>query len=82
MSATGSYQEIFAEFIVGVKEFEFQWYFIKPLQNNILSLANLLEVSIANLPTLFVKGDLESWDKATKYMASNVPNLKAFVQHL
>jgi hypothetical protein len=40
-----SYQEIFAEFVVGAKESEAPWCSIKPLQNDIPSLADLLEVS-------------------------------------
>jgi hypothetical protein len=52
------YQEIFAEFVVAVKESEAQWYSIKPLQNDIPSLADLLEVSAENLQTLFVKAGL------------------------
>jgi hypothetical protein len=43
MSTNGSYEEIFAEFVVGVKESEAQWFSIKPLQNDFLSLADLLE---------------------------------------
>ena len=45
MSTSASYQEIFAGFVVGVKESEAQWYSMKPLHNNIPSLADLLEVS-------------------------------------
>ena len=52
MSTIGRYQEILAGFVVGVKESEAQWYSIKPLQNGILILADLLEVSAENLQSL------------------------------
>jgi hypothetical protein len=44
IATNASYQEILVEFVEGVKESEAQWYSIKPLQNDIPSLANLLEV--------------------------------------
>jgi hypothetical protein len=49
MSTDVTYQEILAGFVVGVKELEAQWYSIKPPQNSIPSLADLLEVSAENL---------------------------------
>jgi hypothetical protein len=58
MSTKGSYQEIFAEFVVGVNESAAQWYSSKLLQNDIPSLTDLLEVSVENLHTLFVKAVL------------------------
>jgi hypothetical protein len=54
MSKKGSYQEIFADFLVGVKESESQWGSIKPRQNNISSLADLLKVLVDNLQSLLV----------------------------
>jgi hypothetical protein len=49
------------------------WYSIKPLQNGIPSLVDLLEVSVENLQTLFMNAGvgLESLDNATNYSASN-----------
>jgi hypothetical protein len=55
MTTKASIQEIFAEFVVGVKESEAQWYSIKPLHNDIPSLGDLLEVSPENLLSLFVQ---------------------------
>jgi hypothetical protein len=52
MKTNACYREIFAEFIDVVKESEAQWYSIKPLHNNIPSLADLMEVSSENLQTL------------------------------
>jgi hypothetical protein len=65
MSTKAGYQEIFAEFVEGAKQSPAPWYSIKPLQNGIPSLADLLEVSVENLQTL------ESWDNATNSSASN-----------
>ena len=58
MKTNACYREIFAEFIEGVKESEAQWYSIKPLHNDIPSLAELMEFSSENLQTLLVKGGL------------------------
>ena len=49
------YQEIFAEFVQGVKDSDAQWYSLKPLQDGIPSLPDLLQVSPENLQSLFVK---------------------------
>jgi hypothetical protein len=49
MSTNECYQEILADFVEGVKESQAQWYSIKPLQNDIPSLADLLEVSAENI---------------------------------
>ena len=54
MSMDSSYQEVFAEFVEGVKESEAQWYSIKPLKNDIPSLADLLEVSLVQTRRTFV----------------------------
>ncbi len=58
MATNTSYQEILAEFVTGVKESQAQWYSVKPLQNGIPSLADLLEVSAENLQSLFAKAGL------------------------
>ena len=58
LSENAFYQEISAEFAVVARESEARWYSIKPLHNDIPSLANLLEVSAENLQGLFVKAGL------------------------
>jgi hypothetical protein len=58
MSTNECYQEILADFVEGVKESQAQWYSIKPLQNDIPSLADLLEVSAENIQSLFAKAGL------------------------
>jgi hypothetical protein len=55
MSTDSSYQENLVGFVEGVKESEAQWYSIKPLQNDIPFLPDLLKVSAENLQSLLVK---------------------------
>jgi hypothetical protein len=57
-SKKSGYQEIFAEFVEGVKESEAQWYSIKSLHNDIPCLAELLKVSAENLESFFMEGGL------------------------
>jgi hypothetical protein len=58
MTIKASYQEIFVLFFNEVGCSEVQWYSLKPLHSEILSLADLLGVSPENLQHLFVKGGL------------------------
>jgi hypothetical protein len=78
MNTDVTYQEILAGFVVGVKEPEVHWYSIKPLQNAFPSLADLLEVSAANLESLLVKGGLGKCRKVDKLFKFMLQNLKAF----
>jgi hypothetical protein len=66
MSNHVTYQEILAGFVVVVKKSEAQWYSIKPLQNDIPSLVNLLEVSAENLQSLLVKVGMGKFGKVNK----------------
>jgi hypothetical protein len=66
MSMKASYQEIYALFFKGVVCLEGQWYSLKPLHSQILSLADLVEVSPENLQHLFVKGGLGKLGRANK----------------
>jgi hypothetical protein len=66
MSTDVTYQEILAGFVYGVKDLGAQWYSIKPLQNVIPSLVDLLEVSAENLQSLLVKGGLGKFGKVNK----------------
>jgi hypothetical protein len=73
MSTKAGYQEIFAEFVEGVKQSEAQWYSVKPLHNGIPSLADLLEVSSENLQILLMKagiGNLGKRDKLFSFQSS------------
>ena len=75
MTTNSSYQEIFAEFIVGVKESQAQWYSIKPLHNDIPSLADLFEVSAENLQSLFVQagfGKLETREQIVQLQSFQI----------
>jgi hypothetical protein len=65
MSTNSGYQDIFAEFVDGVKESEVQWYSIKPLHHDITSLADLLEVPADNQSTEPVRG-VWSWKVGTR----------------
>jgi hypothetical protein len=70
MSTNGRYQEIFAaEFVVGVKESEAQWYSIKTLQNDIPSLADLLEVPVDNLQSVLVMFGLGNLGQDNKFLS-------------
>ncbi len=69
MKTNACYRENFAEFVEGVKESEAQWYSIKPLHNDIPSLADLMEVSSENLQTLLVKGGLGKLGRDKKLMS-------------
>jgi hypothetical protein len=81
MTTKASIQEIFAEFVVGVKESQAQWYSVKPLQKEIPSLADLLEVSADNLQSLFVQagfGKLGGQDKKTfSFQASKFESFRS-----
>ncbi len=57
-----------------------QWYSLKPLQSEILSLADLLEVSPENLQHLFVEGGLGKLGRADKsffFLASQFESFRA-----
>ncbi len=78
MSRNASYQEIFAEFVVGARESEAQWYSIKPLHNDIPSLADLLEVSAENLQGLFVKAGLGKLGHANNFFSFHASKFETF----
>jgi hypothetical protein len=72
------YQEIFAEFIEGVKESEAQWYSIKPLHNDIPSLADLLEVSAEKLQRFFLEGGLGKLGSDNKLFSFQASKFESF----
>jgi hypothetical protein len=78
MKTNACYREIFAEFVEGVKESEAQWYSIKPLHNDIPSLADLMEVSSENLQTLLVKGGLGKLGRDKKLMSFQPSKFESF----
>jgi hypothetical protein len=78
MSANVFYQEIFAEFVVGARESDAQWYSIKPLHNDIPSLADLLEVSAENLQGLFVKAGLGKLGHANNFFSFHASKFESF----
>jgi hypothetical protein len=78
MTTDVTYQEILAGFVVGVKESEAQWYSIKPLQNSIPSLADLLEVSAENLQCLLVKGGLGKFGKKDRLFNFHASKFESF----
>jgi hypothetical protein len=79
MSRDVTYQEILTGFVVGVKESEAQWYSIKPLQNVIPSLVDLLEVSAENLlQSLLVKGGLGKFRKVDKLFNFHASKFESF----
>jgi hypothetical protein len=78
MSANVFYQEIFAEFVVGARDSDAQWYSIKPLHNDIPSLANLLEVSAESLQGLFVKAGLGKLGHANKFFSFHTSKFESF----
>jgi hypothetical protein len=80
MSAKASYQEILAEFVEGAKQSPAQWYSLKPLQNGIPSLADLLEVSSENLHIIFKNaglGKLGQRDKMFSFQPSNFESFRS-----
>jgi hypothetical protein len=78
MSPKAGYQEIFAEFVVGAKQSPAQWYSIKPLQNGIPSLADLLEVSVENLQTLLSKAGLGKLGQSNKFLRFQSSKFESF----
>jgi hypothetical protein len=78
MKTNACYRQIFAEFIHGVKESKPQWYSIKPLHNDIASLADLMEVSSENLQTLLVKGGLGKLGRDKKLMSFQPSKFESF----
>jgi hypothetical protein len=80
MITKASYQEVFAEFVEGVKQSEGQWYSVKPLKNGIPSLADLLEVSSENLQILLMKagiGNLRQRDKLFSFHSSKFESFRS-----
>jgi hypothetical protein len=75
MSTTSGYQDIFTEFIEGVKESEAQWYSIKPLHYDISSLADFLEVQADNLATEPIS-DVWSWKAGTRQQLLQLPSFQ------
>jgi hypothetical protein len=74
------YQEIFAEFVEGVKESEAQWYSIKSLHTDIPCLADLLKISADNLQSFFLEGGfakLRSDDKLFSFQASKFESFRS-----
>jgi hypothetical protein len=78
MSTKEGFQEVFAAFFKEVNQSEAQWYSLKPLLNEIPSLANVLEVSPENLQRLFVKGGLGRFGKDEKMFYFNGPKFDSF----
>jgi hypothetical protein len=80
MSSKAGYQEIFAEFVEGAKRSPAQWYSIKPLENGIPSLADLLEVSSENLQIVFKNaglGKLGGCDKLFSFQPSKFESFRS-----
>jgi hypothetical protein len=78
METNACYREIFAEFVEGVQESEAQWYSIKPLHNEIPSLADPMEVSLENLQTLLVKGGLGKLGRDKELMSFQPSKFESF----
>jgi hypothetical protein len=78
MATNACYQEILAEFVEGVKESQAQWYSIKPLQNDIPSFANLLEVSAENLQSLFAKAGLGKLGQDNTFFSFQASKFESF----
>jgi hypothetical protein len=78
MKMNACYREIFAQFVEGVIESEAQWYSIKPLHNEIPSLADLMEVSSENLQTLLVKGGLGKLGREKELMSFQPSKFESF----
>ena len=80
MSTKASNQEIFAAFFKEVGCSAAQWYSLKPVDGEIPSLADLLEVSAEKLQHLFVKGGLGKLggaDKSFRFLASQFESFRA-----
>jgi hypothetical protein len=78
METNACYRESFAEFVEGVQESEAQWYSIKPLHNEIPSLADLKEVSSENMQTLLVKGSLGKLGRDKELMSFQPSKFESF----
>jgi hypothetical protein len=79
METNACYREIFAEFVEGVQESKVQWYSVKPLHNEIPSLADLMEVSSENLQTLLVKGGLGKLGRDKELMSFQPSKFESFL---
>jgi hypothetical protein len=78
MSTKVGLQEAFAAFVKEVSRSEAHWYSLKPLHNDIPSLADLLEVSPENLQRLFAKGGLGRLGKDEKIFYFHAPKFDSF----
>jgi hypothetical protein len=78
MSAKASHQEILAEFVEGAKQSPAQWYSLKPLQNGIPSLADLMEVSSENLHIIFKNAGLGKLGQRNKMFSFQPSNFESF----
>jgi hypothetical protein len=78
METNAFYREILAQFVEGAQELEAQCYSIKPLHNEILSLADLMEVSSENLQNLLVKGGLGKLGRDKELMSFQPSKYESF----
>ena len=78
MSPSSGYQEIFAEFVESVIESKAQWYSIKTLQNDITSLADLLDLLAETVQRLLVKFGLVKVSAESKTLSFQASKFKSF----
>jgi hypothetical protein len=78
MSTKVGLQEAFAAFVKEVSRSEAHWYSLKPLHNDIPSLADLMEVSPENLQRLFAKGGLGRLGKDEKIFYLHASKFDSF----
>jgi hypothetical protein len=78
MSTKEGFQEAFAAFFKEANRSSAQWYSLRPLHDEIPSLADVMEVSPENLQRLLVKGGLGRFGKDEKIFYFNGPKFNSF----